>query len=138
MRACRPVALLVLGGAATILAFAPPPRAFAADQVHDEIQVYNAEIADIGQWTLEQHLNYAATGQRDSEIPGGFTSNHALQGTPEFAYGITDWWEAGFYIPLLPNPGSSCPTARQGPQPVRHSRRGQTQLLLRRQFRTRL
>jgi hypothetical protein len=23
-----------------------------------------------------------------------------LQGTPEFAYGITDWWEAGFYLPF--------------------------------------
>jgi hypothetical protein len=68
--------------------------------VHDEIQVYNAEIADVGQWTIEQHLNYAATGQRQPEFPGGFTSNHALQGTPEFAYGITDWWEVGFYIPF--------------------------------------
>ncbi len=72
----------------------------AADQVHDEIQVYNAEIADVGQWTLEQHLNYAATGQTQPEVPGGFTSNHSLQGTPEFAYGITDWWEGGFYLPF--------------------------------------
>jgi hypothetical protein len=72
--------------------------ALAADQVHDEIQVYNAEIADVGQWTLEQHLNYAVTGQTQPEVSGGFTSNHSLQGTPEFAYGITDWWEGGFYI----------------------------------------
>jgi hypothetical protein len=34
------------------------------------------------------------------EFPGGFTSNHSLQGTPEFAYGITDWWEGGFYLPF--------------------------------------
>jgi hypothetical protein len=74
--------------------------AFGADQVHDEIQVYNAEIAGVGQWTYEQHLNYAAIGQSPSEVPGGFASNHALQGTPEFAYGITDWWEAGFYLPF--------------------------------------
>lgn len=80
-------------------AFASPP-AFAADQVHDEIQVYNAEIAEIGQWTYEQHLNFAAVGQTQPDVPGGFSSNHSLQGTPEFAYGITDWWEGGFYIPF--------------------------------------
>ena len=76
------------------------PVAFAADQVHDEIQVYNAEIAAVGQWTYEQHLNFAAVGQSQSEVHGGFSSNHALQGTPEFAYGLADWWEAGFYLPF--------------------------------------
>jgi hypothetical protein len=59
--------------------------ALASDQVHDEIQVYNAEIADVGQWTDQQHLNFAAIGQTQPEFPGGFTSNHSLQGTPEFA-----------------------------------------------------
>jgi hypothetical protein len=75
-------------------------RASAADQVHDEIQVYNAEINEVAQWSYEQHLNFAAVGQKQPEFPGGFTSNHALQGTPEFAYGITNWWEAGFYLPF--------------------------------------
>ena len=74
--------------------------ALAADQVHDEIQVYNAEIAEVGQWTVEQHLNFAAVGQTQPEVPGGFSSNRSLQGTPEFAYGIADWWELGFYIPF--------------------------------------
>ena len=41
------VALVV----ALVVAFASPP-ALAADQVHDEIQVYNAEIAEVGQWTI--------------------------------------------------------------------------------------
>src|ERR1700761_8867798 len=77
--------------------------AYGADEVHDEIQVYNAEIAAIGQWTYEQHLNYAATGQTVPEVPGGFHSNRALQGTPEFAYGLTEWWEAGFYLPFAVN-----------------------------------
>ena len=72
----------------------------AADQVHDEIQVYNGDIAEVGQWTYEQHLNFAAIGQTQPEFPHGFTSNHTLQGTPEFAYGITNWWEAGFYLPF--------------------------------------
>ncbi len=91
-------ATLVAAGA--LLSVVMSQSALAADQVHDEIEVYNAEIADVGQWTLEQHLNYAATGQTQPEVPGGFTSNHSLQGTPEFAYGITDWWEGGFYIPF--------------------------------------
>jgi hypothetical protein len=76
------------------------PSARGADQVHDEIQVYNAGIAAIGQWTYEQHLNYAAIGQTVPEVPGGFYSNRSLQGTPEFAYGLTEWWEAGFYLPF--------------------------------------
>lgn len=29
----------------------------------DEIQVYNAGIADVGQFTIQQHLNYVALGQ---------------------------------------------------------------------------
>ena len=74
--------------------------AFAIDQVHDEIQVYNADITGVGQWTYEQHANYAAVGQTQPEFPGGFTSNRSLQGTPEFAYGITNWWEGGFYLPF--------------------------------------
>ena len=75
----------VIAAAAAIFMITARP-AFAVDQVHDEIQVYNAEIADVGQWTYEQHLNYAAMGQTQPEFPGGFNSNHSLQGTPEFAY----------------------------------------------------
>ena len=90
---------LAAAGTFALLTVASRP-ALAADQVHDEIQVYNAEIAEVGQWTYQQHLNYAAVGQTQPEVPGGFSSNHSLQGTPEFAYGITDWWEAGFYLPF--------------------------------------
>jgi hypothetical protein len=90
---------LAAAGTLTLFAIASPP-ALAADQVHDEIQVYNAEIAEVGQWTYQQHLNYAPVGQTQPEVPGGFSSNRSLQGTPEFAYGITDWWEAGFYLPF--------------------------------------
>jgi hypothetical protein len=74
--------------------------ALAVDQVHDEIQVYNADINEIGQWSYEQHLNFAPIGQTKPEFPGGFTSNHSLQGTPEFAYGLANWWEVGFYLPF--------------------------------------
>jgi hypothetical protein len=100
------VDLEVMGGrhlaslaAAPLLALTLRP-ALAVDQVHDEIQVYNADINEIGQWSYEQHLNFAPIGQTKPEFPGGFTSNHSLQGTPEFAYGLTNWWEVGFYLPF--------------------------------------
>ncbi|RXG86224.1 hypothetical protein [Bradyrhizobium vignae] len=66
----------------------------------DEIQVYNAGIADVGQFTIQQHLNYVAVGQKDPPFLGGIPSNHSLNGTPEFAYGVTDWWELGLYLPF--------------------------------------
>lgn len=66
----------------------------------DEIQVYNAEIAKVGQWTIEQHLNYAFKAPNVPDFPGGIVPNHALNGTPEVAYGLTPWWELGFYAPF--------------------------------------
>jgi hypothetical protein len=66
----------------------------------DEIQVYNAEIAKVGQWTFQLHLNYAFIGRKEPDFPGGLIPNHALNGTGEWAYGITDWWEMGFYTPF--------------------------------------
>jgi hypothetical protein len=66
----------------------------------DEIQVYNAGIAAPGQFTIQQHLNYIALGQKDPPFPGGFASHGSLNGTPEFAYGVTDWWEVGLYLPF--------------------------------------
>jgi hypothetical protein len=71
-----------------------------AARATDEIQVYNAGIADVGQFTIQQHLNYVALGQKDPPFPGGIPSNHSLNGTPEFAYGMTDWWELGLYLPF--------------------------------------
>jgi len=91
-------ALVIVGAVLFVILAAVPAR--AADEVHDEIQVYNAEIAELGQWTYEQHLNYAAIGQKQPGVSGGFFSNHSLQGTPEFAYGLTDWWEPGLYLPF--------------------------------------
>src|SRR5882762_558286 len=66
----------------------------------DEIQVYNAEIAKVGQWTMQLHLNYAFLGRKEPDFPGGLIPHRALNGTPEWAYGITDWWEMGFYAPF--------------------------------------
>ena len=66
----------------------------------DEIQVYNAAIAAVGQFTIQQHLNYVPNGLTNPPFPGGLVSNHSLNGTPEFAYGVTDWWELGLYLPF--------------------------------------
>jgi hypothetical protein len=86
--------LAVLAGAACAIALGGPARAT------DEIQVYNAGIAAVGQFTIQQHLNYTAIGLKDPPFPGGLVSNHAINGTPEFAYGVTDWWEVGLYLPF--------------------------------------
>jgi hypothetical protein len=37
----------------------------------DEIQVYNAEIAKVGQWTFQLHSNYAFIGRKEPDFPGG-------------------------------------------------------------------
>jgi hypothetical protein len=66
----------------------------------DEIQVYNAGIAAVGQFTIQQHLNYIPLGVKEPPFPGGLISHNSINGTPEFAYGITDWWEVGLYLPF--------------------------------------
>jgi len=43
----------------------------------DEIQLYNAEIADVGQFTIQHHFNYAFSGRKEPDFPGGLTPNHA-------------------------------------------------------------
>jgi hypothetical protein len=71
-----------------------------AAQATDEIQVYNAEIAPTGVFTIQQHLNYVWSGSATPDFTGGFASNRTLNGTPELAYGVTDWYEVGFYVPF--------------------------------------
>lgn len=66
----------------------------------DEIQVYNAEIAAPGVFNLTLHDNYTPDGRNVPDFPGGITPNHTLNGVPEWAYGVTDWFEAGLYLPL--------------------------------------
>jgi hypothetical protein len=82
-----------LGAAACLLA--PLGRAHAGD----EIQLYDASIAEVGQWTIQHHFNYTFNSRRGPDFPGGLEPNHALNATPEFAYGVTPWFEFGFYIP---------------------------------------
>ena len=44
--------------------------------------------------------NLAPDGAKQPAFPGDVISNHSLNGVPEFAYGVTDWFEAGLYFPL--------------------------------------
>jgi hypothetical protein len=66
----------------------------------DEIQVYDAGITAPGQINLTWHDNYTPSGRTAPEFPGGIVPNHALNGVSEWAYGVTDWFEAGLYLPV--------------------------------------
>ncbi len=88
--ACR-LAMLLLVLAAT-------PGAALAQA--DEIQVYDGGLAPPGVFNLTLHNNYTPSGIEQPAFPGAVTSNHAWVGVAEWAYGVTDWFEAGLYLPL--------------------------------------
>jgi len=66
----------------------------------DEIQVYDAQIAAPGVFNLTLHDNYTPDGRMTPDFPGALVPDHALNGVPEWAYGVTPWMEAGLYLPL--------------------------------------
>jgi hypothetical protein len=66
----------------------------------DEIQVYDASIAPVGVVNLTLHDNYTPSGRTLADFPGAIVPEHSLNGVPEWAYGVTDWMEAGLYLPL--------------------------------------
>ena len=80
---------------ACVLAWAGAARAQT-----DEIQVYDAGITAPGQFSLTWHNNFTPSGRRHAAFPSGVIPEHALNGVPEWAYGVTDWLEAGTYLPV--------------------------------------
>jgi hypothetical protein len=66
----------------------------------DEIQVYDAEIAEPGVINLMWHQNFTPSGIKEPAFPGAIISDHSYNGVPEFAFGITPWFEQGLYIPV--------------------------------------
>lgn len=64
----------------------------------EEIQVYTYDINDPGQFGIELHTNYVIEGPRTSQYPGQTPTNHYLQMTPEFSYGIAKNWDVGLYV----------------------------------------
>ena len=81
-----------------------------AEAQTDEIQVYNATIAAPGVFNLTWHNNYTPSGRTSPDFPGGIVPNHTLNGVAEWAYGVTDWFEAGLYLPLYSISGSGALT----------------------------
>jgi hypothetical protein len=79
------------------LAMASMPSAMAQT---DEIQVYDGGLADVGVFNLTWHNNFTPKGSKTPGFPGGLANNRNLNGVTEWAYGVTDWFEAGLYLPL--------------------------------------
>ncbi|HWY62921.1 MAG TPA: hypothetical protein VNW15_13550 [Rhizomicrobium sp.] len=84
-------------GFAAALLLASSGTAFA---VTDEIQVYTGDVEPVGVLGLTWHNNYTASGLKALDFPGGMVDNHAYSSVTEWAYGVTDWFEAGLYLPL--------------------------------------
>lgn len=84
---CRYLASLLLACAAGAATAAP-----------EEIQVYMNEMNKPGEFGLDVHANYVASGAHEVEYPGAQLSRHALRVTPEFSYGLTGSVELGAYI----------------------------------------
>jgi hypothetical protein len=92
MRAHQSIAFTL----ATIAALACG-AAFGADE---EIQVYMDELGKPGEFGLDVHTSYVASGDLVVDYPGNEPSLHRLRVTPEFAYGLTNSLELGVYLPL--------------------------------------
>lgn len=79
------------------LVIAVPAAAFAQS---DEIQVYDGGLAPVGTFNLTLHNNFTPKGIKTPAFPGAIISDHSLNGVPEWALGVTKWFEAGLYLPL--------------------------------------
>jgi len=86
----RAAALLLM-----VIAFARPSAAQS-----DEIQVYDAELAPPGIFNLTWHNNFTPKGIDTVPFPGGVVADRSFNGVTEWAYGVTDWFEQGLYLPL--------------------------------------
>jgi hypothetical protein len=83
-----------------MLAFALFGTSAVAMAQTDEIQVYDAEIEDQGKFNLMIHSNFTPIGRKTPDFPGGIIPNRSVNGTAEWAYGVTDWFEQGLYLPV--------------------------------------
>ncbi len=88
-------------GGCLLMAALLPARALAQT---DEIQVYTGDLAAPGVFNLTLHNNYTPSGAKTPAFPGAIVSNGSLNGVPEWAYGVTPWFEAGLYLPLYSVP----------------------------------
>ncbi len=78
------------------------PCAHALDRF--EIQVYDDDVAQPGQFGLEVHGNYTVLGHRTGDYPGAVPAHQAARLTFEPAIGVTDWLEFGAYLQFVVQP----------------------------------
>ena len=86
--------------AAALLIIASIGAARAGVTPTDEIQVYDAEIVEAGHFGLTLHNNYTPIGTKTPAFPGAFAADHTYDGVAEWAYGVSEWFEIGAYLPL--------------------------------------
>jgi hypothetical protein len=89
---------LVLFGVALLLSVIAASQPAAAQA--DEIQVYDGGLAPRGTFNLTVHNNFTVRGIKTPSFVGGVTPDGSFNGVPEWALGVTDWFEAGLYLPL--------------------------------------
>ena len=127
------VGKLFLALALLSMACALIPKAVCAQT--DEIQVYDAEIEELGKFNVMVHNNFTPIGRKTPGFPGGIIPNHSDNGAVEWAYGVADWFEQGLYFPVYtaysPGPRRH-PERIQNPRTLRTPARPRPHLLLRR------
>jgi hypothetical protein len=84
--------------AAAILILLAVPAVAAAQA--DEIQVYDGGLAAKRTVNLTWHNNFIAKGLTTPAFPGAVAANKSFNGVTEWALGVTNWFEAGLYLPL--------------------------------------
>ena len=73
----------------------------------DEIQVYDGGLAPVGTFNLTIHNNFTPKGLTTPAFPGAVVADKSFNGVPEWALGVTPWFEAGLYLPLYSRDQSS-------------------------------
>lgn len=97
IRRARPRDSALLIGVAVLCLLCGAPRAFAQA---DEIQVYDGGLAPPGIFNLTWHNNFTPHGIALPAFGGAVVADRSWNGVPEWAYGVTRWFEAGLYMPL--------------------------------------
>src|SRR5215469_11246298 len=80
-----------------VLLFGLPLAALAQT---DEIQVYDAEIAEPGIFNLMMHTNFTPIGRKTPDFPNAIIPDDSVNGAAEWAYGVKPWFEQGLYLPV--------------------------------------
>ncbi|HEY7388898.1 MAG TPA: hypothetical protein VH640_10340, partial [Bryobacteraceae bacterium] len=62
--------------------------AAAASAQTDEIQVYDAAIAEQGKFNVMVHSNFTPIGRKTADFPGGIIADNSVNGAVEWAYGV--------------------------------------------------